>query len=315
MSASSQPRLSVREAALAAAQARLNPPPSYDSSSTYASNPAVTGGVVPQAATNGGSSVAEQAPFSPGSRASPGPALTDKEEKELKLKFGKLLNRGIVRDNGYKESAEAVETLLKIANNILSSDDPKYRIMKATNGMLQKKVLSVKGGHDYIIALGFRTKTVDFVKLYVFEKTLRSTHELKIGAEVLQGHLRSLKERVNLSSQSLLNHNQEEAARRAQALREIEADRESVKIRGERERQARETKEQAKRERRERGEAEEAEETVDRDDERRREMANAVVRNDRDYRRNTVEDEYNEDDDYPPTYGETFFGGGRRLGD
>lgn len=109
MSASSQSRLSVREAALAAAQARLNPPPSYDSSSTYASNPAVTGGVVPQAATNGGSSVAEQAPFSPGSRASPRPALTDKEEKELKLKFGKLLNRGIVRDNGYKESAEAVE--------------------------------------------------------------------------------------------------------------------------------------------------------------------------------------------------------------
>lgn len=25
--------------------------------------------------------------------------------------------------------------------------------MKATNGMLQKKVLSVKGGHDYIIAV------------------------------------------------------------------------------------------------------------------------------------------------------------------
>lgn len=296
-------------------QARLNPPPSYDSSSAHASNPGVSG-AAPQAATNNGSTVAEQTPFSPpGSRASPRPTFTDKEERELKLKFGKLLDRGIVRDNGYKESAEAVETLLKIANNILSSDDPKYRTIKATNGMLQKKVLSVKGGHDYIIALGFRTKTVDFVKIYVFEKTLRSTHELKIGAEILQGHLTSLKERVNLSSQSLLNYNQEEAARRAQALREIEADRESVKIRAERERQARETKEQAKRERRERGEAEEAEEVVDRDDERRREMANAVVRNDRDYRRNTVEDEYSEDDDYPPTYGETFFGEGRRLGD
>lgn len=42
---------------------------------------------------------------------------------------------------------------MKIANNILSSDDPKYRTIKATNGMLQKKVLSVKGGHDYIIAV------------------------------------------------------------------------------------------------------------------------------------------------------------------
>lgn len=42
---------------------------------------------------------------------------------------------------------------MKIANNILSSDDPKFRTIKATNGMLQKKVLSVKGGHDYIIAV------------------------------------------------------------------------------------------------------------------------------------------------------------------
>lgn len=115
---------------------------------------------------------------------------------------------------------------------------------------------------------------------------------------------------MNLSSQSLLNYNREEAARRAQALREIEADRESVRIRAERERQVREAKEQAERQRRERGEAEEAEEIVNRDDERRREMANAVVRNDRDYRHNVVED-----DDYPPTYGETFFGDGRRLGD
>lgn len=312
MSAQSQPRAGVREAALAAAQARLNPPPSYDASSAYASNSAIAGGAAPQATMNNGNTVSGQIPLSspPGSRASPRPSFTDKEERELKLKFGKLLDRGIVRDNGYKESAEAVETLLKIANNILSSDDPKYRTIKATNGMLQKKVLSVKGGHDYIIALGFRTKTVDFVKIYVFEKTLRSTHELKIGAEVLQDHLTCLKERVNLSSQSLLNYNREEAARRAQALREIEADRESVKIRAERERQVREAKEQAEKQRRERGEAEEAEEIVNRDDERRREMANAVVRNDRDYRHNVVEDE-----DYPPTYGETFFGEGRRLGD
>lgn len=109
MSTSSQPRLSVREAALAAVQARLNPPPSYDSSSAHASNPGVSG-AAPQAATNNGSTVAEQTPFSPpGSRASPRPTFTDKEERELKLKFGKLLDRGIVRDNGYKESAEAVE--------------------------------------------------------------------------------------------------------------------------------------------------------------------------------------------------------------
>lgn len=54
---------------------------------------------------------------------------------------------------------------------------------------------------------------------------------------------------------------------------------------------------------------------VDRDDERWREMVNVVVRNDRDYRCNIVEDEYSEDDDYFLIYGEIFFGEGRRLGD
>lgn len=121
MSAQSQPRAGVREAALAAAQARLNPPPSYDASSAYASNSAVAGGAAPQATMNNGSTVSGQIPLSspPGSRVSPRPSFTDKEERELKLKFGKLLDRGIVRDNGYKESAEAVEVglILYIGRN------------------------------------------------------------------------------------------------------------------------------------------------------------------------------------------------------
>ena len=35
--------------------------------------------------------------------------LDEKEDRELRIKFGRLLDRGIVRDNGYKQSAEAVE--------------------------------------------------------------------------------------------------------------------------------------------------------------------------------------------------------------
>ena len=53
------------------------------------------------------------------SETDPGTALKPKEEvwtgpdekidRETRLKFGRLIDRGIVRDNGYRQSAEAVE--------------------------------------------------------------------------------------------------------------------------------------------------------------------------------------------------------------
>lgn len=45
------------------------------------------------------------------------------------------------------------QTILKIANNILSSDDPKFRTLKASNPTLKNKVLSAVGAHEYLIAV------------------------------------------------------------------------------------------------------------------------------------------------------------------
>lgn len=45
------------------------------------------------------------------------------------------------------------QTLLSIARNIQNSNDPKYRDLKENNKTLQNKVLSLKGGHDYLIAV------------------------------------------------------------------------------------------------------------------------------------------------------------------
>jgi hypothetical protein len=42
---------------------------------------------------------------------------------------------------------------LVIANNILNNNDPKYRTLKSTSKVLSNKVLNVKGGHDYLIAV------------------------------------------------------------------------------------------------------------------------------------------------------------------
>ncbi|WVO16492.1 hypothetical protein L204_104169 [Cryptococcus depauperatus] len=158
-----------------------------------------------------------------------GIVFSDAQDRETRIKFGRLLDRGIVRDNGYREAAEAVE----MATNILASDDAKYQTIKASNALLQRRVLAVKGGHEYLIA------TVDFVKQYRFERTLRAVHVLEMGAGVLRDHLEALQRRAEQSQQSALAHRASEVSRRAAALADIEADRVVVQERAERERSGR----------------------------------------------------------------------------
>ncbi|WVQ74123.1 hypothetical protein IAR50_003714 [Cryptococcus sp. DSM 104548] len=286
-----------REAALAAAQARLSQPAPDD------------GGAASAAPATAASPSGTRPLFDPATR------FTGKEERELTIKFNRLLDRGIVRDNGYKESAEAVETLIKISTNILNSDDPKFRQIKASNGMLQKKVLAVKGGHDYLIALGFRTQTNEFIKAYVFQKSIRNVHELEIGTRILQNHLANLQTRAAASAQSRLAHAQAEASRRAAALAEIDADRDSVRNRAYREKVGREAKEAKEKEEALRKEAEEQNvvaengQTADAQSSARKE---GVV---------SIEDDDGDDDEEEGEYGgdygvnESYWGGGRKLGD
>ncbi|WVQ97990.1 hypothetical protein IAU59_005110 [Kwoniella sp. CBS 9459] len=382
-SSSSDPR-ALRAAALAAAEARLRPPPSYDDLVRDQAGAEGAGDVSMRDADGDGEgeglgstppitspSASANAPLSTGAASpSPSPQLSstapsrpvstnpaaqaraaaaaarlkalnnaagagagasasganewrpsEKEDRELRIKFGRLLDRGIVRDNGYRQSADAVETLLKIATNIIESNDPKFRTLKATNSMLKNKVLAAKGGHDYLIALGFRTQTVDFAQQYVFSATLKKMHELKLGAENLKDHLESLQKRVSLANQSVVNGASAEAARRAAALAEIEADRDLVKARVERERIVREARERKAGEEAEAAAAREAESVADQHDEDQRELRDTVVRPNQS--QGTAgdgdEDEDAEDDAELPSYAEDresrgWGGPGRRLG-
>ncbi|ORX38855.1 hypothetical protein BD324DRAFT_577259 [Kockovaella imperatae] len=240
----------VREAALAAAEARLKGP-----STSQATNDASSSGSGPGLMT--------QPSTSRPSWTKP----SEKQDLETRRNFARLLDRGIVRDNGYKQSAEAVETLIKICMNILENpDEVKYRDIRATNSLLQNKVLEVKGGHEYLIALGFRIVTREFVKHYVLQTSLARMHELEIGAEVLKTHLANLQARAASEAASKVNHQSAESARKARALAEYEEDRDAVKNRAERERLNRLYREQAAREKAEQ-EAEREEEEREREEE------------------------------------------------
>ncbi|OCF76808.1 hypothetical protein I204_02513 [Kwoniella mangroviensis CBS 8886] len=342
-----------RAAALAAIEARLRPPPSYEeiqpepstsSSCSSLSNapsavsppppptPTITAPAAPPVSLPLRQNPAAQAAQARAAAAAESASRqntetrwvpTEKEDRDTRIKFSRLLDRGIVRDNNYKDSADAVETLLKVATNIINSNDPKYRTIKASNSTIKNKVLDVKGGHDYLIALGFRTQTVQFTLNYVFSATIKKMHELKIGAEVLSDHLKALQERVELSRQSKIYGASVEAARKKAALADIEADREAVRARAARERIVREAREAREREERERQAQSEAEMMVDRDDEERREMRDAVVRPslERDENEEDADEGEGEegDDGELPSYAEDresrgWGGPGRRLG-
>lgn len=107
-SASATSRPNPRQAALLAAEARLRP-----ASSSSSSNPATTS---PESAVASASGSSTPPLFqSGGNGASAGTRKwtpTEKEERDCRIKFARLLDRGLVRDNGYRQVADGVEVSL-----------------------------------------------------------------------------------------------------------------------------------------------------------------------------------------------------------
>jgi len=62
----------------------------------------------------------------------------------------------------------AIELALKLVTNIISQpSEPKYKKFRANNPAISQKLLRCPGGQDLILALGFRTKVVEFEEQWV----------------------------------------------------------------------------------------------------------------------------------------------------
>lgn len=114
-----------------------------------------------------------------------------------------------------------------------------------------------------------------------------------------------LQARVSQLNSSTINHKSDEASRKAKALREIDGDRDEVKVRVEREKRSREYREKLRKEAEEKAKLEEeaAEEVAREGEPGANHSAN----------RNGEEEGENQDDDGMDE-DETLLGGGRRLG-
>ena len=67
--------------------------------------------------------------------------------------------------NSKVEILDLLELLQKLCMNIISNaDDLKYRTIKLNNKTIQSRLLSRKGGLEFLSAIGFRTVIIDGVK-------------------------------------------------------------------------------------------------------------------------------------------------------
>ena len=121
------------------------------------------------------------------------PAITlPTAEDETVSANRKLVARALDTKVSQQDSATAmaaIELLLKLANNIIANpDEPKYRQFRSNNPKIRQAILRCPGGQDVLLALGFRTKVVEFEEHWVADETPVLIRTLAESVVVLQNY-------------------------------------------------------------------------------------------------------------------------------
>ena len=156
------------------------------------------------------------------------PSAADLAVAEARKKVVRALDAKICEQDEATAMA-AIETALKLASNVLDNpSEPKYRKFRSNNPGISKKLLRCPGGQELLLAMGFRTKVMEFEEFWVAEE---SPLLLRTLAEALQALERyreltrvKLERNSKLRKEKLANMN-EERARTLQAIEEDKASR------------------------------------------------------------------------------------------
>ncbi|CDZ98351.1 PUG domain [Phaffia rhodozyma] len=158
------------------------------------------------------------------------------------IEFERLAERNLIGKNTYVDADKVITTLLRLTKNIL--DDPtnvQFQSIKSTSKILTNNVLGIKGGQEALVALGFRTKVINFTQTWTFDPASRAAaplsllNVLEIGTEIMQRKVQEIHNRAEKTKVHSLSKKEEEEERRKQALASIEDDRLKVKDRAARE--------------------------------------------------------------------------------
>ncbi|KAJ7276434.1 hypothetical protein B0H12DRAFT_1085423 [Mycena haematopus] len=109
-------------------------------------------------------------------------------EHELRQKFRRLIDPGILRPNAEAQALASLKTLLTISENLLHDfENPRFRQFKPTNSLIKRNLIDPKGTVEYARELGFYPEVKDFQPYYTFNP--RKKDSLRIGAEILRAQL------------------------------------------------------------------------------------------------------------------------------
>ena len=90
-------------------------------------------------------------------------APVDAHEDMARQEMQRLLEEHIVMYNAPSDQVRCLTMLRKIATNVLSApDNAKFRRIKAKNEALSERVLAVRGGRAFLVAMGFVPTVIDF---------------------------------------------------------------------------------------------------------------------------------------------------------
>ncbi|KAI0352950.1 hypothetical protein OH77DRAFT_1428070 [Trametes cingulata] len=104
---------------------------------------------------------------------------------EKRQEFRRMIDPGILRPNPRPLALESLQTLLKLAQNIIDHpDEPKYQRFKPTNATIKRVLVDPRGTLEYAVALGFHPQVENFQPFYIFNK--RYMEDLKIGAAMIK---------------------------------------------------------------------------------------------------------------------------------
>ncbi|RDX55623.1 hypothetical protein OH76DRAFT_755621 [Lentinus brumalis] len=158
---------------------------------------------------------------------------------EKRQEFRRMIDPGILRPNPRKLALESLQTLLKLAENIIAHpDEAKYQKFKPTNPTIQRTLVEPRGTLEYAVALGFRPEVDNFQPFYIWNK--RHMNDLQIGAAIIK---EALEREVVKEERAQRRKEEEKAAQDAAKAKVKQAfydDRKGRAIIDERERVARE---------------------------------------------------------------------------
>ncbi|KAI0335476.1 hypothetical protein GY45DRAFT_1240298 [Cubamyces sp. BRFM 1775] len=104
---------------------------------------------------------------------------------EKRQEFRRMIDPGILRPNPRPLALEALQTLLKLAQNIIDHPgEAKYQKFKPTNASIKRLLVDPRGTLEYAVALGFHPQVENFQPYYVFNPRYRE--DLEIGAAMIK---------------------------------------------------------------------------------------------------------------------------------